>query len=289
MTLVGAALRTLGESDRASIRALVEADPIGQCVFHSRLAVARSLHPWDFGGQIWGLDRQSMDRTSGPGLRAACYAGGNLIPLGGDIEDMHRMGTELGKQRRTWSSLVGRAEAVHPLWNAVGTRWGPARVIRPAQPLLYIDRAPAVAPDPMVARVAPRDLGRYLPAAVSMFTEELEIEAPATGANSPYRKRLAELIAAGLAFARFDEQGRVIFKAEIAAVSPHCCQVQGVWVEPGVRGRGIGTPAMAAIIAFGLTLAPAVSLYVNDFNDAARAMYTRLGMTQVGTFATVLF
>jgi predicted GNAT family acetyltransferase len=284
MTLIGSSLRALGESDRGSIQSFVDADPVGQCVFHARLMIARSLHPWDFGGQMWGIDRDPR-----PGLQAACYAGGNLIPLGGTTEDMTRLGSELGKQRRTWSSLVGRAEAVHPLWNAVGNRWGPARVMRANQPLLYIDHAPAVAPDPLVQRVVARDLGRYLPAAVSMFTEELEIEAPATGVNSPYRKRLAELISSGLAFARFDEQGRVIFKAEIAAVSPVCCQVQGVWVEPDLRGQGIGTAAMAAVVAYGLALAPAVSLYVNDFNHSARAMYARLGLRQIGTFATVLF
>ena len=261
---------------------MVAADPIGQCVFQSRLAVARSLHPWDFGGQVWGLEGER-------GLRAACYAGGNLIPLSGDAEDMHQMGVALGRQRRTWSSVVGRAASVLPLWEAVGQRWGPARLIRADQPLLCIDSAPTVAPDPLVTRVVPRDLGRYLPAAVSMFTEELEVEAPPTGINSPYRKRLAELIGAGLAFARFDEKGRVIFKAEIVAVSAACCQVQGVWVEPDLRNRGIGTAGMAAIIDFGLQLAPAVTLYVNDFNESARAVYERLGMRQVGTFATVLF
>jgi predicted GNAT family acetyltransferase len=32
-----------------------------------------------------------------------------------------------------------------------------------------------------------------------------------------------------------------------------------------------------------------VSLYVNDYNVAARRLYDRLGMRQVGTLRTVLF
>jgi uncharacterized protein len=32
-----------------------------------------------------------------------------------------------------------------------------------------------------------------------------------------------------------------------------------------------------------------VSLYVNDFNAPARRSYERVGFTQVGTFASVLF
>jgi predicted GNAT family acetyltransferase len=282
VTVLNSSLRALGETDRGWITRLVDADPIGQCVFDARLMVARSMHPWDFGGQVWGLD-------SAAGLRAACYAGGNLIPLGGQPDDLRQMGVELSKQRRTWSSIVGRADAVLPLWESVGTHWGRARLTRANQPLLYTDQPPAISPDPLVQRVQPRELGRYLPAAVSMFTEELEVEAPPTGVNSPYRKRLADLIGAGLAFARFGADGQVMFKAEIAAVSARSCQVQGVWVDPALRGHGIGTAGMAAIIEFGLQVAPSVSLYVNDFNASARAVYERLGMRQVGTFATVLF
>ena len=36
-------------------------------------------------------------------------------------------------------------------------------------------------------------------------------------------------------------------------------------------------------------VAPCVSLYVNNFNIAARASYSRVGFDTVGTFATVLF
>jgi len=32
-----------------------------------------------------------------------------------------------------------------------------------------------------------------------------------------------------------------------------------------------------------------VSLYVNDYNTAARAAYDRVGFRQVGTYASVLF
>jgi predicted GNAT family acetyltransferase len=36
-------------------------------------------------------------------------------------------------------------------------------------------------------------------------------------------------------------------------------------------------------------IAPAVSLYVNAHNVAARAAYVRSGFEQVGTFATLMF
>jgi predicted GNAT family acetyltransferase len=104
-----------------------------------------------------------------------------------------------------------------------------------------------------------------------------------------YRQRVAALIRDGRAFAIFDEHGDVVFKADLGAVSPHTCQVHGVWVHPDLRGRGISAPALAAVLQHALDLAPTVSLYVNDFNTAARRLYGRLGMRQIGELSTVLF
>jgi predicted GNAT family acetyltransferase len=282
MTTVRASVRVIADRDRPAIAELVAADPIGQCVFAARLEVSRGMSARHLGGQVWGVEE-------GRGLRGAVYAGGNLIPLGGSEPEMRLLGTYLSHQRRSWSSVVGRAEAVLPMWSAVGSSWGPARDVRANQPLMVIDRAPNVAPDPLVNQAIARQLPRYLPAALAMFTEELQLDPPPAGINSPYRTRIAQLIAAGLAFVRFDDDGHVMFKAEIAAVSSQCCQIQGVWVDPAWRGQGIGTAALATVIGHGLRIAPRVSLYVNDFNTPARRMYQRLGMTQVGTFATVLF
>ena len=46
---------------------------------------------------------------------------------------------------------------------------------------------------------------------------------------------------------------------------------------------------MAAVLDHALRLAPTASLYVNDFNLPARAVYARLGMRQVATLSTVMF
>ena len=84
--------------------------------------------------------------------------------------------------------------------------------------------------------------------------------------------------------------GRVAFKAELAVVTKHTAQVQGVWVDPAYRGRGLAVTVMAAVVRDALRrVAPTVSLYVNDFNEPARRAYARTGFREVGTFATVLF
>jgi predicted GNAT family acetyltransferase len=47
---------------------------------------------------------------------------------------------------------------------------------------------------------------------------------------------------------------------------------------------------MATVVDLSLReIAPVVGLYVNDYNTAARATYHRVGMTDRGTFMSVLF
>jgi len=76
----------------------------------------------------------------------------------------------------------------------------------------------------------------------------------------------------------------------VGAATPQACQVQGVWVRPEYRGRGLAAPGMAAVVALARQLiSPLVSLYVNDFNTAGRATYKRAGFTEVGQFMSVLF
>jgi predicted GNAT family acetyltransferase len=128
-----------------------------------------------------------------------------------------------------------------------------------------------------------------MPACIDMFTEEVGVS-PVSGTDGGlYRARVRELVLSGRAIARIDD-GQVVFKAELGSVSSQVCQVQGVWVRPALRGRGISAPGMASVVRYArATFGPTVSLYVNGYNEPAQRAYERVGFQQVGTFATVLF
>jgi predicted GNAT family acetyltransferase len=98
------------------------------------------------------------------------------------------------------------------------------------------------------------------------------------------------LIARSWSFARFDEAGRVVFKAEVACATPYAAQIQGVWVRPDRRGEGLSVSGMAAVAALVRErIAPVISLYVNEWNEPARAAYQRVGFEQTAVMSTLMF
>lgn len=267
---------------RAELDRLVAADPVANAVVAARLAMHPVLEPSRFGGVLLGAHDGAGE------LSGAAFSGGNLIPIGGSTADWVALADHVGRLRRVCTSIIGPAEAVATMWSVLEPSWGPARAIRAVQPLLTTSERSAVRPDRRVRVMQPDDIETYLPAAAAMFTEELGISPFAGQSGSGYRHRVEALLAAGRAFGIVDRHG-MVFKADLGAVTRDTCQVQGVWVRPDMRGRGIGTAALAAVFDHALRRAPTVSLYVNDFNLAARRMYAKLGMRRVGTLKTVLF
>ena len=265
---------------------MLTADPVASCMVASRVESV-GLDPWRLGGEVWGCDPRGL--RGGGRLDALCFAGPNLIPLRGKRSALRAFADRAVRRRRMCSSMVGPAEQVLGLWAELENDWGPAREVRADQPLMAISEPPRVAPDPLVRPVRPDELDRYLPAAIAMFIEEVGVDPCADDGGASYRARVAELIAGGRAFARF-EGGEVVFKAEIGAMSSKVGQIQGVWVRPDRRGEGIGTAGTAAV-ADRLTrvLNRTASLYVNGYNHVAQAAYRKIGFEQVGQYATVLF
>lgn len=273
--------RTIDDRELAGMRALLDTDPITHCTVAARVE-ASGLNPRRLDGEMWGFGP-----TGAP--IAACFSGPNLIPVGNDPHALRAFGERALQTGRRCSSIVGTTDSVLSLWSMLEPNWGPARAIRASQPLLATCEPSRIRPDPWVRPVRLDQLDILLPACVSMFTEEVGVSPIGRDGGSLYRARVRELIRWGRAFARI-EDGQVIFKAEIGALSAAACQVQGVWVNPDYRGRGIGQAGMAAVVEQSLRdMAPAVSLYVNDFNASARAVYDRVGFTQVGSFTSVMF
>jgi hypothetical protein len=274
-------VRHLTSSDVLAALELTKRDPVAHCFVQSRIQVA-GADPWRMGGEILGY-------FSADGLESMVFLGANLIPVATTPATRAAFADRLRSAGRRCSSFVGPAEEVLDLWRLLEPAWGPAREVRADQPLLAIPTDAVIEPDVAVRRVDISEIEILLPACIAMFTEEVGVSPVSSGSGHAYRARIAELIRSGRAFARIDD-GTVVFKAEVGAATKIACQVQGVWVDPRLRGRGYAAPGVAAVVNLArASVAPVISLYVNDYNTAARKAYARVGFENVGTFATVLF
>lgn len=270
----------LGDQHRDHLQRLIDEDPLVNAMAAARLDAARS---------VTRLGATAIGVAGEGGLAAAAFHGANLVPIGGGDHHWDTLGHYLAARPRSCNSIVGRAQTVAALWPHLRAAWGNARSIRHHQPLLVRDDVRGLVDDERVRVLRPADFDAYLPAAAAMFTEELGVSPLEAARSAGYRRRAEQLLRAGRAYGVLDRAGAVAFKADIGALTMQTCQVQGVWVRPDLRGRGLGTAAMGAVLLQALKLAPTASLYVNDFNLVARALYDRLGMRQVAELSTVLF
>jgi uncharacterized protein len=274
-------LRLLNDRDLDEVLEICGRDAVANVFVSSRVHAA-GVDPGRLGAQLWGFLESGR-------VTSLCYSGANLVPVQATSAAVAAFAERARLQGRRCSSIVGPAEPVQELWSLLSPYWGRPREIRAAQPVMAISSDPLVPPDPRVRLVRPDELNTLLPASVAMFTEEVGVSPIGPDGGAAYRARVAELIRGGRSYARI-EDGQVVFKAEIGAVTPLACQVQGVWVPPELRGRGHAAGGMAAVVTHALrSVAPVVSLYVNDFNAPARAAYRRVGFTESGTFTSVLF
>ncbi|HEU4811435.1 MAG TPA: GNAT family N-acetyltransferase [Nocardioides sp.] len=274
-------VRPLGAADLDAFLDLAGRDPVVN-VFTDYRARTTNLEPRWLGGEMWG-------RFEGGELRAACHVGANLVPVQATAEDAAAFAERAMARGRTASTIVGPQAAIEVIWNGVSASWGRPRETRWNQPHLEIAGPPAIEPDPLVRRTTRHDLAELYPACVAMYTEEVGLSPEYGGGAELYRARVTQLVNRGWSFARFDE-GRLVFKAEVACATPAAAQIQGVWVPEDRRGEGLATAGMAAVVEIvRREIAPVVSLYVNDWNLSARRAYEKAGFRETARFATVMF
>ena len=214
-------------------------------------------------------------------------------------------------------SVSGPARDVAAIWGGLSEQGARSRQERWKQPVLVSPRPAgglSVGHRPRhsslswvgqaVRRAHPSETEMVLPASVDMFVGELGYDPTTDG--SGYRRHVGWLIEQRRSYVVLDDGAggpvqpgsprAVAFKADVGALwhSPTggVAQLTGVWTRPDLRGRGVGAAALAGVVdavrrdhvgADGV-----VSLYVNDYNTPAMALYRSLGFEQVSLFATVL-
>lgn len=291
---------TLAPVQRRDVEEALElcaTDPVASVVpaMHLETAARAGVVP----SGLWAVRKRGRGERE---LAGVLWCGANLTPVLPTIDDetddaRAEVAAAIVSRLSRPAALVGEADLTLDLWGRVEPWWGPARQVRTAQVSMAIACEPrevgraAVDAEPM-RRTTLADYDALLPAAVHMFVGEVGYD-PLKHGRAAYEDRLSQLVRQGRSYVRYGEvdgERAVLFKAEVGVVGGGVAQIQGVWVHPALRGRGLGTVGMADLVRHvRADHARTVSLYVNDFNVAALAAYDAVGFERVGTFATVMF
>ena len=225
-------------------------------------------------------------RNSYSEIEGVTYIGGNLIPAISTRAALLSLVDHLRSKQYKFSSIVGESRTVFDLWELISHLYSDPRAIRQSQPLLSLRGVPKISGNPLVHPATLADLDEVVEVGIAMFTAEVG-EVPD---YVDYRSRSIELIGAGRTLISRDlDNGKIIFKSDIGAIGAGAYQIHGVWVDPAHRGKGLGSAGVATLVEYSNRFAPIASLYVNDFNHAARASYHKVGFEKVAELATIFF
>jgi ribosomal protein S18 acetylase RimI-like enzyme len=232
------------------------------------------------------MGRRSIGRfvalqSDGGPLQALCHAGANLVPSGPGSAAF----TETAVQSNS-RMIIGEQGAVDELWAAAAALLPTPREDRPGQPVYTI----ATPPPPGDTGLRPAtvdDLERLLPACSAAHELELGIN-PRRRDEDGFRWRVRSQIEDGRSWLWLEDDV-ILFKAEASAWTPTAVQIQQVWVDPEVRGRGYASRGLRDLCRLLLDSTPIVTLFVRTDNLPAIRLYDSIGMERVLFYRSLLF
>jgi len=101
-----------------------------------------------------------------------------------------------------------------------------------------------------------------------------------------FRKRCARRIEQGRTWVLMKD-GVLVFKADIQSETPDITYLEGVWVNPQLRGRDIGLTCLKQLEQTLLEHTSSVCLLVNEQNQEAQTFYRRAGYSLHAHYDTI--
>jgi RimJ/RimL family protein N-acetyltransferase len=227
-----------------------------------------------------GLGRFAALRDGGR-IVAVCHVGANLVPSGPGAGAFAEVAGRAGARM-----LVGEETAVSELWEAAREELPEPLEDRPGQPVYVLDEPPA--PGESALRPARLDdLHPLVRASAEAYLEEVGVDAYRRDpALFEWRTRVQ--IEEGRSWI-WIEDGQILFKAEASAWTDQAVQLQQVWVEPELRGKGYATRGLADLCRLLLAQTPTVCLFVRPENRPAIRLYERIGMRRTISYRSLIF
>lgn len=129
------------------------------------------------------------------------------------------------------------------------------------------------------------DLDKIAPVQASMAECESGVN-PLDVDPEGFRARCARRIEMGRVWV-FEDEGRLIFKADVQADTPDVVYLEGVWVNPADRGNGIGRKCLRQLCQDLLTRTKSICVLVNEDHDRAHTFYRMCNFKLRGVYDSI--
>ncbi len=123
----------------------------------------------------------------------------------------------------------------------------------------------------------------------AMVTEDLRLK-PFQVDRKHYRIRMTEKVMDGRAFLCRNDEGRPVFKCDLAVMGPEGALLEGVYTPKECRKQGLATRALWTLCKDLVNRegVPFIALHVDEKNKAARKAYEKVGFEHSSDFRLAL-
>ena len=181
--------------------------------------------------------------------------------------------------------IMGEVDAVEEFWNYYADEGQEMR--RACRELLFELRhamdVPGEVGEMRLANLG--DLDQIVPVQAAMAEFESGVN-PFEVDREAFRARCARRIEMGRIWV-LEEDGKLVFKADIQADTPDVIYLEGVWVAPAERGKGIGRKCMRQLCRDLLTRSKSVCLLVNQESERSHTFYRMCNFKMRGVYDSI--
>jgi RimJ/RimL family protein N-acetyltransferase len=199
------------------------------------------------------------------------------------LRELGRLAARLDVRPR---HITAPEELLPTFWEAYRPFAPPLRWSR-REPLYLLTRGRLHAPEVIaVRRAEERDLDELAENSAQQHREDLKEDRAAYDPEGFRRRHLQDLRAGHWWVAR--ERGRIVFQVHVGPENDEVVQLGGVFTPADLRRQGYASRALGALARQLLLRKPAVCLFCDEDNRAARPVYERLGFEVVGHYRSLL-
>ncbi|MFL6274271.1 MAG: GNAT family N-acetyltransferase [Blastocatellia bacterium] len=181
--------------------------------------------------------------------------------------------------------LLGEQENVQTFWHYYSPGGQAVRLY--CRELLMAIQSPGEVLEaaPSLRRATMDDLDIIVPAHAEAAFIESGID-PLTTDPEGFRVRCARRIEMGKTWV-WTEGGKLMFKADVVSDTPDVVYLEGIWVHPEERGKGIGSRCVAELCRGFLLSTKAICILVNEKFQTAQCVYRKAGFRFVSHYDTI--